>query len=345
MIKRSKLLLSLIALPLVVSCANKTVTENETANDNSVNESVENLGGSLNALKQYNKHDIISKYENKRLFYYSTGIFEVEPYRYDGHMATMSMILAEASNTYVTYNNNVSDFSNGDKKIKEMYEYFHFGDFYSSEYYKKEPQPDSVGYAIGKLRIWLNRKEDIINIISVTIRSGSYGMEWASNVTLGDNGEAKGFKNSADIVKEGIDQYLEDHHLMEDLYDGKVIFWVQGFSRGGAIANLTSKRLIDDYQEYNTDVYGYCLEAPQGGVKKAEVEGKDYRGIHNVINPNDIVPYVAPSVYGFKRYGVDHYLFDWAAMSDDLIDSFAFPNNKCDNKAYAVPSDDLSKSL
>ena len=58
------------------------------------------------------------------------------------------------------------------------------------------------------------------------------------------------------------------------------------------------------------EVVAYCMEAPQGGVQSAEHPDRDYRPIHNVINVDDLVPYVAPSAYGFKRYGVDHYAFD-----------------------------------
>ena len=335
-----KIVISILALILLFTAtACSYVGGDDTSEENP------NFGEFGGPVKQYNKHAVISQFKDGRLFYYSTGIFEVEPWQYDEHMATMSMILADASETYLEENDSVIDYSNGDKTIKEMYEVFHLSDFYSSEFYTKEPQADSIGYAIGRLKLWLNRKEDLITVISVTVRSSNYRMEWASNVKIGENGEAQGFKEGAEQVKQGVDEYIETHHLTEDLHSGKVMFWLQGFSRGGAVANLTAKRLIDAYQEYNADVYAYCLEAPQGGVASAEIQGKDYRGIHNVINPNDIVPYVGPSAYGFKRYGVDHYMFDWLAVSYDLQQSFAFTNNLCDNKAYAVPSDSLKKSL
>ena len=39
-----------------------------------------------------------------------------------------------------------------------------------------------------------------------------------------------------------------------------------------------------------------------------ERSDRDYSSIHNIIDPNDLVPYLAPSAMGFKRYGVDYYV-------------------------------------
>ncbi|MBP5091455.1 MAG: hypothetical protein J6328_02730, partial [Bacilli bacterium] len=89
----------------------------------------------------------------------------------------------------------------------------------------------------------------------------------------------------------------------------------------------------------------YCVEAPQGGVKSAEKAGRDYRGIHNVINPDDLVPYVAPTVMGFKRYGVDHYLFDETYDSNNLKNYNLFSNNLADNRPVEKASDKLKDAV
>ena len=86
-----------------------------------------------------------------------------------------------------------------------------------------------------------------------------------------------------------------------------------GFSRGGAVANLTAKRLTDTYGEAGNLIYGYSFETPKGGVDATEIkESWTYNGvyanIHNVINSGDFIPVVAPAQMGFKRYGVDHYV-------------------------------------
>ena len=146
-------------------------------------------------------------------------------------------------------------------------------------------------------------------------------MEWVSNVTIGSDGEAEGFAFAADrVVSEYLTAYLTSRpEIGAKLDEGSVAFWLQGYSRGGAVANLVAKRLIDRYQATGNEVYAYCIEAPSGGVVDLELPDRDYRSIHNVINPNDPVPYLAPTSMGFVRYGVDHYLFSGKADSENLI--------------------------
>ena len=40
-------------------------------------------------------------------------------------------------------------------------------------------------------------------------------------------------------------------------------------------------------------------------ANESEAENRSYTNIHNVVNPNDFVPKVAPSAWDFTRYGVD----------------------------------------
>lgn len=267
-------------------------------------------------------------------FLYSDGLFETDPKNYDDHMATASINLANASETVVESGN----YSNGARTIESVYDQIGFNNHYVSYYYTHRPEMDSIGYIIGQKDIYLKRLNKEIKAISITIRSACYGEEWSSNVKLGTEGEAQGFREAAETVTNSVSTYIKQYKLQDQVDKGNLVFWVQGYSRGGATANLTAKRLVDKYQTQGNEVYAYCLEAPQGGVKKEEQVGRDYRGIHNVINVNDLVPYVAPSIYGFKRYGVDHYI--WGTKNNDpdhLVKSEQFPNNVADNKALERP--------
>ena len=275
---------------------------------------------------------------------YSDSFFAKDPKEYDPHMATMSMNLAFASTNYVKN----GDYSNGAKNVKDILSNIGFGngenkEVFVNDGYTNKPTEDSIGCAIASKEI--NVGNDTTRAISITIRSGEYGKEWASNVTLGTDGEAKGFADSADKVMNCFDEFVNKYpEIKGDIDSGKVAFWVQGFSRGGAVANLTAKRLIDRYQDNNDKVYAYCLEAPQGGVASAEVSGKDYRSIHNVINKDDPVPYVAPTEMGFKRYGVDHYVNDDSSDKDNLRTNSVFGNNQADNDIdMKLSSDRLSR--
>lgn len=297
----------------------------------------------MTAAAQYQGHDIIEGKYNKDNhdydFKYSDGFFETAPKQYDTHMATASMAMAHASVTVI----NGDDYSHGADRITSVLEQEGFGDIFTTESYTEKPGTDTVACAIAKKTVQTADGEK--QVVSVTVRSANYEQEWASNVTLGydslePDAEAKGFAMSADKVMEHIKDYLKAQGLDKD---ENVVFWLQGYSRGAAVANLTAKRIIDEYD--NAPVYAYCLGCPQGGTDAAEIEGKDYTSIHNVINIDDITTYVAPSSWGFKRYGVDHYLNDENFDSNDTHHSMLFGNNIADNDCNVWVSAERKKMV
>ena len=265
--------------------------------------------------------------DNLGVFYYTDGFFygDGAEYTYNPHMGTASWVLAYAcsylrhdeeadENGNVYYNKHaggkqfLADIGCPDQKI------------YVNDSMQVEPGLDSIGVTIASKELEKNGKATGDILIPVGIRGGGYGAEWASNVTLGtyddteDIGhEARGFATAADITISEIEYYLKKYDLEDEYKNGNVIFWVSGFSRAGATANLTSKRLVDKIAEDCTGdkksrVFGYPCEAPKGGTDEAEVAGNDYTCIHNMVNKVDVVPYVGPEQMGFKRYGVDHYI-------------------------------------
>ena len=283
--------------------------------------------------EKYMGHDItpgsFSREGTTINFKYSDGFFETDPKMYNPHMATTSAAMTKASVNYATNNGN---YKNAADCIKSVLKQEGFGDVFISESYTKKPTADSIACAIGKKQVKLTG-EKTKTVVSVTVRSGSYEQEWASNVTLGKSGEAKGFAQAAKQVTGLIEDYIKNNELEADAAQGKVIFWVQGFSRGAAASNLTAKRLIDKYE--NSAVYAYCFAAPQGGVASEERKDRDYTSIHNVVNIDDIVTYVAPTAMGFKRYGVDHFLNDETFDSTKLRTGNYYKNNISDNDGYA----------
>ena len=264
-------------------------------------------------------------------FKYTDGYFKVAPEKYQPHMATSSMNLAQVSNTVVEN----GDYSHGPDNVIKMLKTMGFREIYANDAYRKKPTTESIGFVVATK----HNSETGRDIVSITIRSAGYEKEWVSNVTLGENGEAKGFASAADeVVNYVTKRYLIRTQVYKAMKKGKVDFWLQGYSRGGAVANLSAKRLTDKCSGSNNRVYAYCIEAPQGGVAEAEKKGVSYAGIHNVINACDLVPYVAPTAMGFKRYGVDHYLSNGEADEKNLVQSTWFATNVADNKD-AEPSD------
>ena len=282
--------------------------------------------------EQYLGHAIVNGFyhnDNGDIhFKYSDGIFEEDPFLYSNHMATMSSYLVHASCTYTFTKDGKNSYEQGGRDVADILTQAGFENICVSDSYTVKPGTDSVGCVIATKNVHTKRGDR--KIISITVRSGGYEKEWASNVTLGKSGEAQGFAEAADQVVKYLNEYLEKYGDKE-VMDGKASFWVQGFSRGGATANLTAKRLIDAYQKKGDEIYAYCLEAPQGGVASAERSDRNYRCIHNVINEDDLVHYVAPTAMGFKRYGIDHYIQRGAAQNGNPVKSTSFTNNLCDN--------------
>ena len=264
--------------------------------------------------------DIVNKY------FWSDGYFMDDPKTYNPHLATMGMNMAMASadsnvKAHADYRykfDNVKSVLRGigcDEK-----------DIYINDWYIKKPTDDSIGVAIAKKTIKSKADNKEYTLVPIAIRSYGYEKEWASNMTInsentsGTNDESSGFKSARTHVMEEVAYFVKNYGLEKDLKEGKVKFWLTGFSRGSATANLTGKFLVDTYGVYSTEykdhpnqVYAYCYAVPAGGTdnhdKSLTSENKDgYRGIHNIINKVDLTPMVAPEKMGFKRYGVDHFV-------------------------------------
>lgn len=242
-------------------------------------------------------------------FFYSDGFFEEDPYKYNPSIATASLCMAMAG--FYSHEGGTGKNANYSNKSQNIVEYMKdIGvaekNIYRNAYNRMRPQTDSIGVTIGMKKLSNGR-----TLIPVSIRGANYEREWTSNVTLGneEDGEAKGFATAANIVFSEIKKYItQSDDLVTEVNEGKVNFWISGYSRAGATTNLTARRLVDEYVSKGNQVFAYCIEAPMGGVEIAKTSGSNYNCIHNVINHNDLVPRVAPRKMGFFRYGVDHYI-------------------------------------
>lgn len=233
-------------------------------------------------------------------FYYSDGFFEQSPSVYNAHLATMSLNAAIAAT-----HDGGSDYENHHAPIRQLLS--DIGCPESSIYVNAdslvEPTNDSIAFALGSKELaYQNGEKTGYVLVPIAIRGGGYGREWVSNFTLGASGEAQGFSEASDKVYAELQTYLKNNGLSELAASHKVKFWPVGYSRAGAVANLLALRLIEQYG--SSLVYAYPWEAPMGGVKARE-GSLDLSGIHNCVNYADLVPLVAPSKMGFKRYGVD----------------------------------------
>ena len=287
--------------------------------------------------KEYNGKEIIEGYFSMQTmgnqyqdvdtnYYYSDGYFITssedpnigDPNYYDTHLATMSMSMACSTFSRMgkdgAYNSYDGAYVYKSKNIERLLTDIGVSteNIYINDDNTVQPTTSSVGVAIGQKVITDHSDNDYI-LVPIAIRGQGYEAEWYSNTTIGTTGEAEGFASSADAVFIELQNYISNYNLEDAVSKGKVKFWITGYSRGGAVANLTAKRIIEAYcsgtsTETSNQVYAYCFEAPKGGVNSAlQLDKSKYYCIHNSINPVDLVPFVAPEEMGFIRYGVDHY--------------------------------------
>ena len=73
----------------------------------------------------------------------------------------------------------------------------------------------------------------------------------------------------------------------------------RGLVEGGVEARRLGKARLDIGH-----IYAYAFASPQAGV----YNGDEYSFIHNIVNPEDVVPRLPPSSFGFAHYGYEHFL-------------------------------------
>ena len=187
--------------------------------------------------------------------------------------------------------------------IKKLLKDLNFNeDSITAEY--PTPTRDSIGYTLAYKPL-----QDGSTLVSVVIRSGGYGAEWASNFTIGLTNEHQGFSEAASQVIEGIEAYLKKY---EAEMTGDIKFWVTGYSRGAATANLVAQRLDVKAEKSDSDnikksnIFAYCFECPRNMQKIWDDSYyAEYNNIFNIINYADVVTKVAMPDWGYTRYGID----------------------------------------
>ena len=221
--------------------------------------------------------------------------------------------LASHAMALATFNKN-EDFSKRSEYIHNLFLAERFENIHFSDSYFIQPQIDSIAYGIASK--YININDSNFTLLAVAVRGGDYEAEWASNVSIGETGNAQGFDQASDKVVQGIKDYISSYMI-----HGHIKIWIAGYSRGAITTNMTAGKLLEStvngsYNDENIyfttdDVYAYCFEPPMGVDKPlSEARSDLYHGIHNFLNYNDMVPLVAPIEWGFVRYGTDHYYSD-----------------------------------
>lgn len=184
--------------------------------------------------------------------------------------------------------------SAGDERmVKENLSALHYGDHVVID------RPDRLWMIMG------SRIRDNMLETAVAIR-GSEGGEWLSNFDIGYSAEHSGFGKAADIAEQELTDYL-----FTRLIGTQPRFFITGYSRGGAVANILSKRLCD---RFGTDsVRGYTLASPAVTVSRRQAR---YNSIFNLIRAEDFFTRVPLENWGYTRYGKD------VPLTGDISDGY-----------------------
>ena len=272
-----------------------------------------------------------SKTDYKAKYYYGDDYFMQDASIYNPSLSTMSLNLALS-----TFPSNEAPYENKSKNVTKLLGEIEFENIEYNDAYTLKPERDSIGVVVGNKKINDNGTE--YTLIAVAIRGAGYEAEWASNLLLGESGDHEGFAASRDIVLEFLGDYIQTH---QDKINKDVKIWITGYSRASAVANLSAAKLIKDKRIGQDllllpeNIYAYCYEVPRAALEEytnplespALIE--DYKSIHNIINPNDPVPKVAPVYFGFNRYGSNHIIpeatdkLDYSSMRRIMEDRYA----------------------
>ena len=184
-----------------------------------------------------------------------------------------------------------------ENNIKTVFKALSFDNIEFNGYSRSLNSSDSKSaFGIAKKTFYVDDKPN--NVVCIAIRSGGYGCEWSDNFNVGDDSTDfhKGFYDSALVVK----KYLEDY-VIRNCRKSDVKFWVCGYSRGGAIANVLASIMGN-----KENVYAYTFATPNT-ICFGEGDYDDNENIFNIINPYDPVINLPPDKWGFSKMGHNMY--------------------------------------
>ncbi len=235
-------------------------------------------------------------------YVYKDSYFKDSSYIYNQNLATMSLCLELSS----WGSSEEKNYKKKSANAKALFKEIGFSDFAQNSFYDSKPTMDSIGAVAANKKITVDGKK--YTLIALAVRGGGYESEWASNFTIGRNGYHRGFREARDNVASFLKQYIKDKRIT-----GDVKLWITGYSRAGATANLVAGGLNDksitlgSCRLKSEDMYTYTFEAPQGTIEK-QANNPVHYNIHNIVNLDDPVPYVAPGYWDFRRFGKDKQL-------------------------------------
>lgn len=170
-----------------------------------------------------------------------------------------------------------------------------------------QDQDDITEILIGHLKLRYKGKDRNMIVLVVRGTNGT-NSEWTSNFDVGADttqytnltgshpqwthkGNHKGFDVTANRVIEAVEKYLNTYSLNE----GSIL--ITGHSRGAAVANLVGKYFED---KKTLKPFTYTFATPN---TTTDTNVEAYNTIFNIVNTDDMVPYMPLEKWGFGKYG------------------------------------------
>lgn len=132
--------------------------------------------------------------------------------------------------------------------------------------------------------------------VLLAVIRGTKDEEWYSNFYVGEGAEHAGFSKAADLVLENITDYISRHGIKPEETEA----FVTGHSRGAAVANMATARLIDSKTFKNISAYTFACP---NTTTVETAQNEKYGSIVNIINPQDFICYIPLPQWGYTRYG------------------------------------------
>jgi len=246
-------------------------------------------------------------------FFWDEAYFSNPASKYNPSLATMT--LAFAMSAFASNEYGIGEINQARNAI-DLLTQIGFKDIDANHYFATAPHEDSIGVIAAHKTIEANG--ETYTLIAVSTRGSGYGMEWAGNFTVGTLGYHEGFNRAANETYRFVSDYVHRHR---DIFHDNIKLWITGYSRGGAVANMfaawvTQAGAIGDISIEKENIFAYTFGTPRA-VPASHIENRPvHTNIHNVLSPADIVTWVAPQIWGFGRYGVDHFIPERGLLGD-----------------------------
>ena len=213
--------------------------------------------------------------------------------------------------------------------INELYRELLFDNYYYSPDYYVASTPTTSSYTLAHKRLASG-----LDLINISIQGSYPTIEWVNNFTIGESGPATGYLYHANRIKNTLYSYLESYEA------SNVIVLINGYSRGGGIAQVLSYLLNSDVDcpLNNNQHLTITLEAP----RPIDISSSEVVNCINYYMNGDIVASVSPYQLGLYHYGIERAISDNPEAFIGLVDdSIIIPKFSPNPEVYTTQDEYL----